>query len=105
MANFNNEANQRNLKESEENLNDINDKTNIDNKTNINNANDKENINDANNHNLQNNQNDKNSQRTTEKSLTLVPNQNIEDSIKEYGQGIISSNEKEYNIYLLSIIG
>lgn len=108
MVNFNNEANQRNLKESEENLNginDINDKTNIDNKTNINIANDKEDINDANNHNLQNNQNDKNSQKTTGKNLTLVPNHNIEDSIKEYGQGIISSNEKEYNIYLLSIIG
>ncbi len=44
-------------------------------------------------------------EKDNDEDCVLKPNQNIEDSIKEYGQGIVNSNDKEYNIYLLSIIG
>lgn len=48
---------------------------------------------------------DDNLEKNDDMDCVLKPNQNIEDSIKEYGQGIVNSNDKEYNIYLLSIIG
>ena len=48
---------------------------------------------------------DDNLEKDDDMDCVLKPNQNIEDSIKEYGQGIVNSNDNEYNIYLLSIIG
>ena len=48
---------------------------------------------------------DDNLEKDDDMDCVLKTNQNIEDSIKEYGQGIVNSNDKEYNIYLLSIIG